>query len=185
MGEHTRLSDYGPENEPQKGTLFKNTRYEDYEAPIAKYVGFEEATVVRGPTGNRKEDAAYGSSTGPTPPTHTVVKVKLRGVNNKGAFRKGEIDTIEGLFDADYWVEIDDWDPEMQAEWRGTASQLQSHGVPERRAKIVALIEAGYTYSEVADKLGVESKGSVGNQVKEFRQSVADAMWLVDNTPDI
>lgn len=66
------------------------------------------------------------------------------------------------------------------------AAELAAHGVPERRAHIVALAaETDLTYEGIADRLDVASKGSVGNQVREYRETRRNAEWLAEHGPDI
>jgi len=74
----------------------------------------------------------------------------------------------------------------VAGDWEALAADLQAHGVPDRRAKIVAQVaRTNRTYQEIADALGTDSKGSVGNQVREFRQQVENAEWLADHAPDV
>lgn len=48
---------------------------------------------------------------------------------------------------------------EQQPDWRErAAAALADHSVPECRAEVVALIEVGYTHSEVADELGLDHR---------------------------
>lgn len=66
------------------------------------------------------------------------------------------------------------------------AEDLTAHGVPERRAKIVALAsKTDLTYQEIATELDVESKGSVGNQIREYRRTIENGRWLVEHAPDV
>ena len=70
--------------------------------------------------------------------------------------------------------------------WRDLAAEMETHGVPERRAQIVALLaETDLTYQEIADELDVTSKGSVGNQVRAYRQERESAEWLAENGPEV
>lgn len=70
--------------------------------------------------------------------------------------------------------------------WRALAADLETHGVPERRAQIVALrAHTDRTYQEIADHLGLESKGSVGNQIQTYRETRENAQWLATHAPDV
>lgn len=72
------------------------------------------------------------------------------------------------------------------ADWEELAAELNAHGVPPVRAKAVALYaRTDLTYEEVAERLGRESRGSVSNEIREFRQTVKDAEWLAENAPDV
>lgn len=71
--------------------------------------------------------------------------------------------------------------------WESLAEQLHEEGgVDKRRAQIVALVATtDMTYQEIADELGTSSKGSVGNQVRAYREDKSAAEWLADNGPDV
>lgn len=70
-------------------------------------------------------------------------------------------------------------------DWKAVRESLVNHGIPERRAEIAARVDAGQTYREVAEKMNVDSHGSIGNQVEEYRQDIDDADWLHENAPKI
>lgn len=75
---------------------------------------------------------------------------------------------------------------DAQQSWENLAETLSDHGVPERRAEIVALAaQTDLTYQQIADELDVESKGSVGNQIREYRDAMDDAEWLAENGPEV
>lgn len=69
--------------------------------------------------------------------------------------------------------------------WQDRAAELHAHGIPERRAQVVALIEAGYTHSETAERLGMNHRSTVSVHVREYRDQQADIEWLVEHAPDI
>jgi len=75
--------------------------------------------------------------------------------------------------------------------WRDTAAELQAHGVPERRAEVAALIDAGATHQQISDLMGI-SRGNVSNHVQEYRsdradydQLAEDYQWLAEHAPEI
>jgi hypothetical protein len=64
------------------------------------------------------------------------------------------------------------------------AMELADHGVPERRAQLVALREQGLTYSEIVEATGEEGpnhRGDVSKQLQAFNRQLGDAKWLVAN----
>lgn len=74
-------------------------------------------------------------------------------------------------------------------EWQQRADELHEHGgVPEQRAKVVALRERGDTYGEIAATLGFGSNDDDRSQVKRhldsYQEQRDDAGWLVENGPD-
>lgn len=74
----------------------------------------------------------------------------------------------------------------MTENWRELAEKLFQHGVPKRRAEVVALIERGRTHAEVADELGLSNRSAVGVHVDRYRnQDLPDARWLAENAPEI
>ena len=76
---------------------------------------------------------------------------------------------------------------ETNNDWRARADDLQRRGgVPEKRAKVIALVEAGRTHAEVADELGLKSRGEVGTHVQRYRQQdKSRADWLSEHGPDL
>jgi hypothetical protein len=71
---------------------------------------------------------------------------------------------------------------EQYAEER--AMELRDHGVPERRAQIVALREQGLTYSEIVDATGDDGpnhRGDVSTHLKRFNVELGNAQWLAEN----
>jgi hypothetical protein len=71
---------------------------------------------------------------------------------------------------------------EQYAEER--AMELRDHGVPDRRAEIVALREQGLTYSEIVDATGDDGpnhRGDVSTHLKRFNVQVGNAKWLAAN----
>lgn len=76
---------------------------------------------------------------------------------------------------------------ETDAEWRTLADDLQAHGVPQKRAEVVALVATGHSYSAIADRddIGVSGRGGVANYIEDYREQLADAEWLAENGPEI
>lgn len=74
----------------------------------------------------------------------------------------------------------------MTESWRELAEKLSQHGVPKRRAEVVALIEKGRTHAEVADELGLSNRSAVAVHVNRYRnQDLPDARWLAENAPEV
>lgn len=64
------------------------------------------------------------------------------------------------------------------------AADLRRHGVPERRAEIVALREQGLSYSEIVDATGDDGpnhRGDVSKHLQAFNVQVGNAKWLAAN----
>jgi len=76
---------------------------------------------------------------------------------------------------------------EIEADWRALADDLESHGVPAKRAEVVAMAATGHSYRAIADceGIGVSSAGGVSNYVDDYREQLTDAEWLAANGPDI
>lgn len=80
-----------------------------------------------------------------------------------------------------------------EADWQDLADQLQAHGIPETRAKVVALIATDHTHADVQDELGLSSAGQVSNHVKRYRdddlgtarERLENARWLLEEAPQI
>lgn len=70
-------------------------------------------------------------------------------------------------------------------DWKAVKESLINHGIPERRAEVAARVDAGQTYREIAEKMDVDSHGSIGNQVDEYRQDIDNVYWLHQNAPEI
>ena len=72
-------------------------------------------------------------------------------------------------------------------DWRARADDLHRRGgVPKKRAKAVALVEAGRTHAEVADELDLKSRGEVGTHVQRYRETdKSRADWLSEHGPEI
>jgi len=78
----------------------------------------------------------------------------------------------------------------QDAEWSELAELLHKKGgVPEKRAKAVALVYSGYTYDDAADELGIEAKSrrsQIAQHVKRYReQDLTEAQWLVNEGPEV
>ena len=77
-------------------------------------------------------------------------------------------------------------DSESGMDWRERAEQLQERGgIPEQRAKIVALREAGYSYQGIVDTLDLSSRGSVLNQVEAYRETISEDTWHAEHYADV
>ncbi len=79
---------------------------------------------------------------------------------------------------------------EQHANWQARADELHAHGIPERRAAVVAMVEAGLTYREIAAELGFGSdnddESQVATHVKLYRtEDLPNARWLAENGPEI
>lgn len=71
-------------------------------------------------------------------------------------------------------------------DWEERASELHDHGIPKERAKAVALIEAGNTFEETKEVLGLASKGAVSNHISRYRkEDLPNAKWIAENAPDV
>lgn len=64
------------------------------------------------------------------------------------------------------------------------AERLHEHGVPERRAEVAALADAGLSLSEIAATLDI-ARPNVSTHKRRYRGERAEAEWLVENGPDI
>ena len=74
----------------------------------------------------------------------------------------------------------------MSDSWRDLADKLSRHGIPKRRAEVVALIEKGRTHAEVADELELAHRSAVSVHLYRYRnQDLPDARWLVQNAPEV
>ena len=64
------------------------------------------------------------------------------------------------------------------------AAELRRHGVPERRAQIVALRERGLSYGDIVEATGAEGpnhRGDVSKHLQAFNRQVGNANWLAEN----
>lgn len=64
------------------------------------------------------------------------------------------------------------------------AMELEDHGVPERRAEVVALRERGLSYSDIVDATGDRGpnyRGDVSKHLQKFNVQVGNAKWLAAN----
>ena len=74
----------------------------------------------------------------------------------------------------------------MSDDWMQLAGDLSNHGIPQRRAEVVALISHGRTHAEVADELGLENRSAVAVHIDRYRnQDLPHARWLVKNAPEV
>lgn len=78
-----------------------------------------------------------------------------------------------------------DADADRELSWREEAAVLADHGVPERRAEVVALAARGFGPTAIADRLGVSSRGSIVNQLQRYREQRENAAWLAEHGPDV
>jgi len=74
----------------------------------------------------------------------------------------------------------------MSDDWTELAAELSEHGVPQRRAEVVALVRHGRTHAEVADELGLSGRSGVAVHIDRYRnQDLPNARWLVENAPEV
>lgn len=93
---------------------------------------------------------------------------------------------IHRTLDADSLPVSPDEEELMGDDWRERAADLQEHGIPERRAQVVALIEQGRTHSEVADELDMNDRSNVWHIVEKYRtEDLPNAKWLATHGPDV
>ena len=70
--------------------------------------------------------------------------------------------------------------------WRERARELHERGgVHERRAEVAALAEQGLTNQEIADTLGLDSRGSVWQHIDWYRDDRDQAEWLAEHGPEL
>jgi len=84
--------------------------------------------------------------------------------------------------DATHTIEVHEQRPEERA------IELEAHGVPERRAEIVALREQGLTYSEIVEATGSRGpnhRGDVSTHLQRYNEQIQHANWLVENAPEL
>lgn len=64
------------------------------------------------------------------------------------------------------------------------AMELRRHGVPERRAEVVALRERGLSYGDIVEATGDRGpnhRGDVSKHLQAFNEQVGNAKWLAAN----
>lgn len=62
--------------------------------------------------------------------------------------------------------------------------ELRDHGVPDRRAAVVALRERGLSYSDIVEATGDEGpnhRGDVSRHLQRFNEELRNARWLVEH----
>lgn len=93
----------------------------------------------------------------------------------------GGWDTIDEIGEGKRYEPIDTHSSDELAE------RLVEHGVPEKRARVVALVAAGHSYREIADRddVGVSVPGGVANYVADYRQQLEEAVWLAEHGPEL
>lgn len=70
--------------------------------------------------------------------------------------------------------------------WEARAAQIERFGVSERRAEVVALVEADRTHQDVVDELDLSSRGQVYNHLKRYREGDRpDSRWLQAFGPEV
>lgn len=74
---------------------------------------------------------------------------------------------------------------ELDSGWEERAEELRGEGnVPKVRARVVALREAGHTYSEIAEKAGLNDRSNAKSHVDAYEDQLEKAEWLVENGPE-
>lgn len=64
---------------------------------------------------------------------------------------------------------------------RNRATDLsEKGGLPERNAEVIALVEAGHSYREIEDLIGID-KSTIADHVSNYRDRLDGSEWLVDN----
>ena len=81
------------------------------------------------------------------------------------------------------WSSADD----DEQSWEDRAAELRDQGgLPEKRAKVIALVEEGRTHAEVQDELGLSARGEVGTHVARYRkEDRPESQWLAAHGPEI
>ena len=76
--------------------------------------------------------------------------------------------------------------PEILSPWMRRAQAFDAHGILKVRACVLALIEADYTHSEIAEELNLGHRSEVANHVHRYRnRDYENAKWLSEYAPDI
>lgn len=72
-------------------------------------------------------------------------------------------------------------------DWVERARELHEEGgVPERRAEVVALIEAGCSHTQAAEILGLNNRSNVASHLRDYREEdLPQAKWLAENGPEV
>lgn len=74
---------------------------------------------------------------------------------------------------------------ETTEDWQALAADLQSHGVPERRAEVVALVATGRSHADTKEELGLDHRSNVATHVARYRKEREDAEWLSEHGPEV
>jgi len=64
------------------------------------------------------------------------------------------------------------------------AIELRDHGIPDRRAEVAALREAGLTYSEIVEATGAQGpnhRGDVSTHLQAYNRQLQNAKWLAEH----
>jgi hypothetical protein len=97
---------------------------------------------------------------------------------NKWSFGEYVVLHVHDTDAGDHWVRV------RPIEVADRIAALRRHGVPERRAEVVALREQGLSYSDIVDATGERGpnhRGDVSKHLQAFDEQVANARWLADH----
>lgn len=72
-----------------------------------------------------------------------------------------------------------------EMDWEKLAEELHEHGVPQQRARVVALVATGRTHSETKETLDLNHRSNVGTHVERYRSERENAEWLAEYGPEI
>ncbi len=84
--------------------------------------------------------------------------------------------------EATHRLEVHEQRPEERA------IELRDHGIPERRAEVAALREAGLTYSEIVEATGSRGpnhRGDVSTHLQAYNRQVKNARWLAEHAEPV
>ncbi len=79
---------------------------------------------------------------------------------------------------ASHWLEVHEQRPDERA------IELRDHGIPDRRAEVAALREAGLTYSEIVEATGSQGpnhRGDVSTHLQAYNRQIQNAKWLAEH----
>jgi hypothetical protein len=69
--------------------------------------------------------------------------------------------------------------------WEVRAEQLESNGVPTRRAQIVALLEDGRTNTEIVEEIDeINAKSNVSTAKSDYQDQFEESEWIAGFGPD-
>lgn len=76
--------------------------------------------------------------------------------------------------------------PNSTTDWQARADELHERGsVPKRRAAVVALREAGFSHTEVADELELTDRSKSAHYQRLYREQREKATWLTDHGAEL